>query len=64
MSAVVADRRGVLRAIVPVKVGLKRGITLRAETDPDAAVTAACRAIHAASPVPGCFNIQRTEMMP
>lgn len=54
----VADRAGVLRAIVPVKVALKRGITLRAETNCDALVTQACAAIHAASPVPGCFNIQ------
>lgn len=54
----VADRDGVLRAIVPVKVEVKRGITLRAQTDRDDAVTAACGAIHAASPVAGCFNIQ------
>lgn len=54
----VADRTGVLRAVVPVKVGLKKGITLRAETDRDEPVIAACAAIHAASPVAGCFNIQ------
>lgn len=54
----VADWTGVLRAIVPVRVGLKRGITLRAETDHDAQVTQVCAAIHAASPVSGCFNIQ------
>lgn len=54
----VADRTGTLRAIVPVKVGLKRGITLRAETDADARVTQACARIHAGSPVSGCFNIQ------
>lgn len=54
----VADRVARLRAIVPVKVGLKRGITLRAETDNDPAVMAACAAIHAAQPVSGCFNIQ------
>lgn len=55
---IVADRRGVLRAVVPVRVELKRGITLRAETDRDAVVTAACASIHAASPIAGCFNIQ------
>ena len=55
---IVADRTGRLRAIVPVRVGLKRGITLRAETDRDEAVTAACAAIHRAQPVAGCFNIQ------
>jgi carbamoyl-phosphate synthase large subunit len=54
----VADRAGVLHAVVPVKVEIKRGITLRAETDRDDAVMAACAAIHAASPVAGCFNIQ------
>lgn len=54
----VADRAGNLRAVVPVRVARKRGITLRAETDRDGAVVAACAAIHAASPAPGCFNIQ------
>jgi carbamoyl-phosphate synthase large subunit len=54
----VADRAGVLRAVVPVKVRVKKGITLRAETDRDGAVIAACAAIHAASRVTGCFNIQ------
>jgi carbamoyl-phosphate synthase large subunit len=54
----VADRSGTLRAVVPVKVRIKRGITLRAETDRDAAVMEACAAIHAASPASGCFNIQ------
>ena len=53
-----ADRAGQLRAVVPVKVGIKRGITLRAETDRDECVIAACVAIHAAQPVPGCYNIQ------
>lgn len=54
----VADHDGQLRAVVPVRVGIKRGITLRAETDRDGAVIAACQAIHAAFPVAGCFNIQ------
>jgi carbamoyl-phosphate synthase large subunit len=54
----VADRMARLRAVVPVKVWLKRGITLRAETDCDEAVVTACAAIHAAQPVAGCFNIQ------
>jgi carbamoyl-phosphate synthase large subunit len=54
----VADRSRVLRAVVPVKIGIKRGITLRAETDRDEAVMAACAAIHKAQPVAGCFNIQ------
>ncbi len=53
-----ADRTGRLFAVVPVLVGIKKGITLRARTDRDAAVIAACVAIHAANPVPGCYNIQ------
>ena len=53
-----ADRSGILRAVVPVRVDLKRGITLRAETDRDEAVVEGCRAIHEADPVPGCYNIQ------
>ena len=53
-----ADSEGVLRAVVPVAVGIKRGITLRAETRRDERVEAACCKIHAADPVPGCYNIQ------
>lgn len=56
-----ADGNARLRAVVPVKVGIKRGITLRAETERDEAVIAACISIHAASPVPGCYNIQLTR---
>lgn len=54
----VADRAGVLRAVVPVKVEIKRGITLRGETHRDDEVMAACASIHAADPIAGCFNIQ------
>jgi carbamoyl-phosphate synthase large subunit len=53
-----ADSAGTLRAIVPVAVGIKRGITLRAETRRDEIVEAACRKVHEADPVPGCYNIQ------
>ncbi|MCM2306534.1 MAG: ATP-grasp domain-containing protein [Sulfuritalea sp.] len=55
---VAADRAGELRAIVPVLVERKRGITLRAATLHDRGVIEACRAIHAADPVPGCYNVQ------
>jgi carbamoyl-phosphate synthase large subunit len=55
---VAADQAGELRAIVPVLVERKRGITLRAATLHDKDVIEACRAIHAADPVPGCYNIQ------
>jgi carbamoyl-phosphate synthase large subunit len=53
---------GVLRAVVPVKVGVKKGITIRAETHCDAAIMNACKAIHAANPVVGCYNIQLVRM--
>lgn len=54
----VADRTRALRAVVPVRVAVKRGITLRAETDAHPAVVGACTAIHAAFPTTGCYNIQ------
>ncbi len=54
----VADAKGNLRAIVPVKVGVKRGITIRAETEVEPKVIEACRAIHNAIPTGGCYNIQ------
>lgn len=54
----VADCRGHLRAIVPVKVGVKRGITLRAETEAEPRVMTFCRSVHQALPTSGCYNIQ------
>lgn len=54
----VADDAGRLRAIVPVRVGIKRGITIRAETEAEPQVIAACRVIHHAIPTAGCYNIQ------
>ncbi len=57
----VADHTGALRAVVPVRVARKRGITLRAVTDHDDAVINACMSIHAAFPVSGCFNIQMVK---
>lgn len=54
----VANASGELHAIVPVRVVIKRGITLRAMTENNADVVAACRAIHRAIPTGGCYNIQ------
>lgn len=54
----VADSSGRLCAIVPVKVGIKRGITLRAETEAETRVISACRSIHEVFPACGCYNIQ------
>ena len=53
-----ADPTGKLCAVVPVRVGIKKGITMRAATDPDEQIIAACAAIHAANPVSACYNIQ------
>lgn len=55
---VAADSDGKLRAIVPCRVGLKRGITIRASTHHDSAVIETCKKIHEAYPVPGCYNVQ------
>lgn len=54
----ISNAAGGLAAIVPVKVHVKSGITLRAETDADSRVIAACRAIHRAIPAKGVYNIQ------
>jgi len=51
-----AHRR--LCAVVPVRVEIKRGITLRAETEAEPRVIMACRAIHEAVSTGGCYNIQ------
>ena len=53
-----ADADGSLRALVPVKVLLKRGVTIHGETDPQPDVMAACSQIHRALPAAGCYNIQ------
>jgi len=53
-----ADSAGILRAVVPVAVEVKRGITLRAHTCRNRDVEEACRAVHQSDPVPGCYNIQ------
>lgn len=55
---VAADSEGKLRAVVPVKVKCKRGITIDAETVHDDEVIRACCNIHEADPVSGCYNIQ------
>ena len=47
-----ADAAGSLRALVPVKVLLKRGVTIHGETDLEPSVTAACREIHRVFPPP------------
>ena len=54
----VADAEGNLRIVVPVRIDIKRGITLRAETEAEPRVISACREIHQAVPTGGCYNIQ------
>ncbi len=54
----IADAHGRLCAVVPVRVGMKRGITLRAETEAEPRVTEACCAVHQAISAKGCYNIQ------
>jgi carbamoyl-phosphate synthase large subunit len=56
--AVVADGQERLAAVVPVRIGLKRGITLRAHTELAPAVISTCAAIHRAVPTSGCYNVQ------
>jgi carbamoyl-phosphate synthase large subunit len=53
-----ADLNGKLLAIVPVKVGIKRGITIAAEVDDEKNVIEACQLIHQSYPTKGCYNIQ------
>jgi carbamoyl-phosphate synthase large subunit len=53
-----ADDTGQLRAIVPVRIDIKSGITIRAETEAEPHVIAACHSIHQAIPTSGCYNIQ------
>jgi carbamoyl-phosphate synthase large subunit len=55
---VVADQAKRLRAIVPVRVDDKRGVTIRGQAVPDEAVTDVCRRIHAADPFSGVINVQ------
>ena len=56
-----ADKSGRLRAVVPIKVALKKGITIRAETDYNKSVINACINIHMIDAVPGYYNIQLIE---
>jgi len=55
---VAADRAGELRAVVPIRVDVKRGITIRAETEKEPSVIGYCKALHAAIPTTGPYNVQ------
>lgn len=53
-----ADRQGTLRAVVPVRVKQKRGITVHGITDDQPDVIRACEAIHDAVGSFGTYNVQ------
>lgn len=54
----ISDEKTRLRAIVPVKVLSKRGITLSAVVDPEKSVIKMCRSLHESFPTKACYNIQ------
>jgi len=56
-----ADRAGNLRAVIPMRVDLKKGITIRAQTVANEAVLRYCQALHARFPTPGPYNVQLME---
>jgi carbamoyl-phosphate synthase large subunit len=54
----IANTKGELLCVVPVKVSLKKGITIKAEVDDNSKVVNACRLIHQKVPCGGIYNIQ------
>jgi len=55
---VAADAHSRLRAVIPVKVDLKRGVTIRAETDNEPAIIDYVKRFHKCFKVTGVYNIQ------
>jgi len=55
---VLADKDANLRAVLPVKIDVKRGITVRAETEDCQSVIDYCTQFHNCYRVPGYYNIQ------
>jgi carbamoyl-phosphate synthase large subunit len=53
-----ADTSGTLRAVVPVRIAIKRGITIRAATCADPNVIEACRNLHEVIPTRATYNVQ------
>lgn len=53
-----ASISGVLKAIVPVKIKEKRGITIKAEISRNSVIEDYCRLIHASLPTKGVYNVQ------
>lgn len=54
----VADQKQRLRAIVPVRVDQKKGVTIQGQAVHDDEVMAACWQIHLAMPTSGVYNVQ------
>lgn len=55
---VVSDKNGNLKAIIPLEIELKKGITVRAKTVADADIIKYCSNIQALEKTPGVFNVQ------
>jgi carbamoyl-phosphate synthase large subunit len=55
---VVADVQARLKAIVPIRVNRKRGITLHGTTEHAEPIVDACRRIHQEFPTRGTYNVQ------
>ncbi len=55
---VIANDKAELQAVFPARIDIKRGITLRATGEENAAVVAAVVAIHRALPASGSVNVQ------
>ena len=53
-----ADGNKNLHAVVPVRVDIKKGITIRAETEKSSVISNLCERIHRSYPTSGCYNIQ------
>ena len=56
--SVIADAFKRLHSVIPIKVGIKRGITIRAEVDFNEKVINACAKIHESLPTSSTYNIQ------
>ncbi len=56
-----ASRLGTLCSVIPVRVDVKRGITVRAETAYNPAIIEYCVQFHRQFPTPGPYNIQLME---
>tara|TARA_B100000787_G_scaffold170061_1_gene163749 strand:- start:8154 stop:9095 length:942 start_codon:yes stop_codon:yes gene_type:complete len=54
----IANSKGELLCVVPVKISVKKGVTIRAEVDDNILVVNACTLIHQKVPCAGTYNIQ------